>query len=150
MFSSQTVLKVKEEQTVKLFQAGQCPNTAIYCGWYSLEKYIDAFDFADGAIGYHIASLEAADLRDPQSRQWCPAMLSDGITATFGAVDEPYLHSFPKPKDFFAELIKGRCLVEAYYHSKPFNSWQLILIGDPLYTPFKVTSHQLTPSELTK
>ena len=132
-----TNISVQEEQTEKLFTAGTCPQTAIYCGWYSLKKYIDAFDFIDGAIGYHISSWEAVDLRDPNSSQWCPAMLRDGITATLGAVAEPYLHSFPEPKAFFQELFNGRCLVEAYYHTKPFNSWQLVLIGDPLYRPFK-------------
>lgn len=132
-----TKLTVKEERTEKLFAAGACPRTAIYCGWYSLKKYIDAFDFVDGAIGYHISSWEAVNLRDPNSSQWCPAMLKDGITATLGAVAEPYLHSFPEPKAFFMELYNGRCLVEAYYRTKPFNSWQLVLIGDPLYRPFK-------------
>ena len=131
-----TKMVVREERTGKLFTAGACPRTAIYCGWYSLKKYIDAFDFVDGAIGYHISSLEAVELRDPESSQWCPAMLRDGITATLGAVAEPYLHSFPEPKAFFPALFSGRCLVEAYYRTKPFNSWQLVLIGDPLYKPF--------------
>jgi len=132
-----TDMQVEQEQTEQLFAPGTCPQTAIYCGWYSLRKYVDAFDFVDGAIGYHISSFEAMDLRDPNSSQWCPAMLRDGITATLGAVAEPYLHSFPKPKDFFLQLLDGACVVEAYYHTKPFNSWRLILIGDPLYRPFK-------------
>ena len=132
-----TEIPVKEERTAKLFTPGSCPETAIYCGWYSLKKYVDAFDFVDGAIGYHISSFEAANIRDPNSTQWCPSMLRDGITATLGAVAEPYLHSFPEPRAFFTELYKGNCLVEAYYRTKPFNSWQLLLIGDPLYRPFK-------------
>jgi uncharacterized protein (TIGR03790 family) len=132
-----TELTVKEERTEQLFTTGACPRTAIYCGWYSLKTYIDAFDFVDGAVGYHISSWEAIDLRNPNSRQWCPAMLRDGITATLGAVAEPYLHSFPEPRAFFLELYNSRCLVEAYYHTKPFNSWQLVLVGDPLYRPFK-------------
>ncbi len=129
-----------EERTAVLFGPGQCPSTALYCGWYSLKTYVDAFEFNDGAIGYHIASWEATDLRDPNSIQWCPAMLVDGVTATLGAVAEPYLNAFPKPKEFFAELFEGFCLVEAYYRTKPFNSWQLILIGDPLYRPFREDS----------
>jgi uncharacterized protein (TIGR03790 family) len=132
-----TGMTVKEERTEKLFEPNSCPQTAIYCGWYSLKKYVDAFDFVDGAIGYHISSLEAVDLRDPNSSQWCPAMLKDGVTATLGAVAEPYLHSFPEPKEFFLELFNGRCLVEAYYQTNPFNSWQMVLIGDPMYRPFK-------------
>jgi len=132
-----TEMIVKQEQTEELFSPGSCLQVAIYCGWYSLKKYVDAFDFVEGAVGYHISSWEAVDLRDPNSTQWCPAMLTDGITATLGSVAEPYLHSFPEPKAFFLELFKGRCLVEAYYRTKPFNSWQLVLIGDPLYRPFK-------------
>jgi len=134
--ASKTELPVRCEKTEKLFQKGQCPNTALYCGWYSLEKYIDAFDFVDGAVGYHISSLEAVDLRNQRSSQWCPAMLEDGITATIGAVAEPYLLAFPEPKDFFSELFDGSTLVEAFYRTKPCNSWQLVLIGDPLYKPF--------------
>jgi len=134
---SSTKMPIKTEQTGKLFAPGGCPQTAVYCGWYSLAKYVDAFDFVDGAVGFHIASIEAEKLRDPNSTNWCAAMLADGITATLGAVNEPYLHTFPQPKDFFAELFKGGCLVEAYYHTKPFNSWQFVLIGDPLYRPFK-------------
>jgi uncharacterized protein (TIGR03790 family) len=133
---TQTSMPVIEERTSELFEPGQCPFTAIYCGWYSVKTYINAFDFVDGAVGYHIASYEAMDLRDPNSSQWCPAMLRDGVTATLGAVAEPYLQAFPYPKDFFQELFDGQCLVEAYYLTKPFNSWQLVLIGDPLYRPF--------------
>jgi len=137
MIKARAIIPVREERTEKLFGPGQCPQTAIYCGWYSLKNYIDAFDFVDGAIGYHIASWEAVNLRDPNSRQWCPAMLMDGITATLGSVAEPYLHSFPNPRTFFSGLLSGQCLVEAYYRAKPFNSWQLVLIGEPLYRPFK-------------
>jgi len=136
----ETDLPVQEEQTGTLFAPGTCPGAALYCGWYSLTKYVDAFDFVEGAIGYHIASFEAANLRDPNSSQWCPAMLKDGITATLGPVAEPYLHAFPDPRAFFEELWEGLCLVEAYYHTNPLNSWQLVLIGDPLYRPFKKPS----------
>jgi len=140
ILSTQTQMPVVMNSGSDLFSANQCPSTALYCGWYSLSKYVDAFDFVDGAVGYHIASLEAVDLRDPNSRQWCPAMLTDGITATLGAVGEPYLQSIPRPDEFFAELLNGRCLVQAFYKTKPFNSWQLVLIGDPLYRPFKKSS----------
>lgn len=134
---SETDITVKEDQSPKLFAQDTCPETALYCGWYSAGKYVDAFDFVDGAIGYHIGSYEAVNVRDPNSSQWCPAMLMDGITATLGPVAEPYLHAFPEPREFFPKLLAGNCLVEAYYHTKPLNSWQMVLIGDPLYRPFK-------------
>jgi len=131
-----TTLTIQEEQTGDLFQPGSCSQTALYCGWYSVGKYVDAFDFVEGAVGFHIASYEAASLHDPNSTKWCPAMLKDGIAATLGPVNEPYLHAFPDPRAFFGALFDGRCLVEAYYLTQPFNSWQMLLIGDPLYTPF--------------
>ncbi len=137
LIKQQSTINVIQEKTAKVFRPGSCPGTALYCGWYSLRKYVDAFDFVDGAVGFHIASLEAVNLRDTASTQWCPAMLTDGITATIGAVAEPYLSAFPEPKRFFSELIRGRTLVEAYYRAKPYNSWQMVLIGDPLYSPFK-------------
>ena len=132
-----TTLAVQEESTQALFPPGSCPQAALYCGWYSLRKYIDAFRFVDGAVGYHIASFEAVNLHDPNSSEWCPALLMHGITATLGPVAEPYLAAFPEPRAFFNELFDGRCLVEAYYHTNPFNSWRILLIGDPLYTPFR-------------
>ncbi len=129
--------EVVEESTAELFEPNECPLTSVYCGWHSLKKYVDAFDFVDGAIGIHISSLEAVNLRDANSSQWCPAMLTDGVSVTIGAVAEPYLHTFPEPKAFFRCLLDGLCLAEAYYYTKPYNSWQLILLGDPLYKPFK-------------
>lgn len=131
-----TGLQVVEDNKPELFAPGSCPDAALYCGWYSLRNYVDAFDFVPGAVGFHIASFEAANLRGPASTEWCPAMLRDGITATMGPVDEPYLTAFPLPEEFFRELTEGRCLVEAYFRTNPFNSWQMLLIGDPLYRPF--------------
>ncbi|MDD5134285.1 MAG: TIGR03790 family protein [Phycisphaerae bacterium] len=133
MFGQKTSMDVVVEKTGSLFAPASCPQTALYCGWYSVKKYIDAFDFVPGAVGFHIASFEAMDLRNSSSSNWCPAMLARGITATLGPVNEPYLHSFPEPDKFFAELLDGKTLVEAFFRTNPFNSWQMILVGDPLY-----------------
>jgi uncharacterized protein (TIGR03790 family) len=138
-------LAVTEERTQALFRPGSCPQAALYCGWYSVKKYVDAFQFVDGAVGYHIASFEATELHDPNSTAWCPALLMHGITATLGPVSEPYLNAFPEPKAFFSELFDGRCLVEAFYRTNPFNSWQMLLLGDPLYRPFKSGAAVMPP-----
>ena len=133
-----TKLEVVLDTSPQLFQPGHCPDAALYCGWYSLAKYVDAFDWRPGAVAYHIASSEAVTLRDPASQAWCKKMLEDGVCATLGPVYEPYLISFPRPNEFFAMLLQGDLtLVECYYRSLPFNSWVLTLIGDPLYRPFK-------------
>jgi uncharacterized protein (TIGR03790 family) len=120
-----------------LFGPGQCPGTALYCGWYSLRKYVPAFTFVRGAVGYHIASAEAVSIRTRGEQGWCKRMLDDGIAATLGPVEEPYLHAFPLPKDFFGLLLTGRfTLAECYAFSNNFGSWMLMLLGDPLYRPF--------------
>jgi uncharacterized protein (TIGR03790 family) len=65
-------------------------------------------------------------------------MLEEGVAATLGPVDEPYLQSFPLPDKFFPLLMTGKlALVEVYYRTLPFLSWRQILIGDPLYRPFR-------------
>jgi uncharacterized protein (TIGR03790 family) len=121
----------------KLFQAGEAPNAALYCGWYSLGKYVDAFKWQQGAIGYHIASAECTTLKKPDSRVWCKMMLEKGISSTLGPVSEPYVQAFPLPEVFFSFLIDGYLtLAECYFVSLPFLSWQMMLIGDPLYRPF--------------
>lgn len=122
----------------KLFQPGQCPNAAFYCGWYSYGHYVDAFTWARGAVGFHIASAECTTLKGKGSQVWCKVMLEKGVAATIGPVTEPYVQAFPPPDLFFALLIDGRLtLAECYALSNPFWSWQMVLIGDPLYRPFK-------------
>src|SRR6185436_11230019 len=104
----------------------------------SLGNYIDAFTFRPGAVAYHLASSECVTLHDPETRQWCANLLKHGVCATIGPVYEPYLISFPRPEEFFAQLLQGKLtLVECYYRSQPFTSWMQVLIGDPLYRPFK-------------
>ena len=121
----------------ELFQPGECPQAALYCGWYSLAKYVDAFSWQKGAVGYHIASAECSTLKQKNSQVWCKKMLELGVAATVGPTSEPYLQAFPIPEIFFGLLLDGRLsLAECYALSKPFWSWQMVLIGDPLYRPF--------------
>ena len=121
-----------------LFDVNSCPEAALYCGWYSLAHYIDSFEWQTGAIGYHIASSECATLRKKDSSLWCLKMLEKGVAATIGPVYEPYVQGFPLPEIFFSYLIDGyMSLGEAYLVSLPYLSWQTVLIGDPLYQPFK-------------
>ncbi len=129
----ETILDEKES----LFQPGECDDAALYCGWYSLGKYIDAFKWVPGSVGYHIASQECETLRQPGSTVWCKMMLEKGIAATIGPVGEPYVQAFPVPEVFFGLLLDGRAtLAECFALSSPFLSWRMVLIGDPLYNPF--------------
>jgi uncharacterized protein (TIGR03790 family) len=117
---------------------GNCPDAALYCGWYAASNYVPAFKWNKGAVGYHVASYEATTLKKPGSNVWCKRMLEEGVAATLGPVSEPYLHSFPPPDQFFPLLMTGKLtLLEVYFLTVPQVSWKQILIGDPLYCPFK-------------
>ncbi len=147
LIEEHTSMPVTLDQHDKLFEPGDCPGTAIYCGWYSLAKYKDAFEFMPGSVGFHIASSEAKSLRGKGAEYWCPQLLMDGCSATLGPVAEPYLDAFPLPAQFFGLLMTGRLtLVDCYYLSLPNISWMMTLIGDPLYNPFRM--NPLIPVEV--
>jgi uncharacterized protein (TIGR03790 family) len=134
-------LPVHLNESPALFQSGQCPDAALYCGWYSLGTYVDAFKWQKGAIGYHIASSECTTLKKENSQVWCKRMIEEGVCATVGPVGEPYVQAFPMPEVFFGFLSEGiLSLAECYMVSLPFLSWKMVLIGDPLYHPFVAQS----------
>ena len=129
-------LEVVVNDKPELFQPGDCPNAALYCGWYRLAHYLDAFDWQPGAIAYHMASSELGTLRNKKSEVWGKRMLEDGAAAVIGPVAEPYIQAFPPPVLFFSLLLDGRLtLAEAYALSVPWRSWRMVLVGDPLYRP---------------
>jgi uncharacterized protein (TIGR03790 family) len=130
-------LPVRLDAVERLFQPGECPEAALYCGWYSLGSYVEAFSWKPGAVGYHIASSECATLKQAGSRVWCKRMLEEGAAAVVGPVDEPYVQAFPVPEIFFGLLVDGYLtLAECYAASTPWLSWRMVLVGDPLYRPF--------------
>ena len=130
-------LRMVLDNQERLFQENECPDAALYCGWYSLARYVPVFRWRRGAVGFHIASAECSTLRQPGSQVWCKRMLEEGAAATIGPVWEPYVQAFPLPDVFFGLLVGGRLsLVECYFASLPYLSWQMVLIGDPLYRPF--------------
>ena len=138
IIKDESSMEVVIDKSPELFPAGACPNTALYCGWYSLRNYVDSFTWKKGSVGFHVASAEASTLRARESRVWCKRMVEEGIAATLGPVAEPYLLSFPLPDHFFPLLMSGKSpLLEVYFRSIPSISWRQTLIGDPLYTPFK-------------
>ena len=117
---------------------GSAKGVALYCGWYSHGKFVDCCEYKKGAIAWHLASSEAVTLRKPDSTVWCPNLLKKGVAATIGPVAEPYTVGFPKPAEFFGFLATGEyTLVECYARSQLFCSWMTVLVGDPLYNPFK-------------
>lgn len=81
-------LKVTVESTPQLFDEGACPDTLLYCGWYSLGKSIDSFTFKPGAVAYHLVPDDASGIHDAADQGWCKYFLEKGATHVLGTVTE--------------------------------------------------------------
>lgn len=110
-----------------------CPDALYYAGWYSYNNYNDAFTWAPGAIGGHLDSCSACNLR---GTSWSGEALKRGITATFGAVNEPYVTGMPEYDQLFLYLTQGATFGEAAYESTKVGVWMMVFVGDPLYRPY--------------
>ena len=113
---------------------------ALYFGWYDWSAsgpFLNpGFRFRKGAVAMHLHSFSAQQLRNPAAN-WSGALLEKGAAVTIGNVYEPYLHL---THDFGAlqqGLLAGRSWVEACWMAMPVTSWQGVVLGDPLYQPFK-------------
>lgn len=115
---------------------------AWYFGWYdgsvSGPMRDRDFRFAPGAVAFHIHSFSASSMRNGNG-PWAPALVARGVTLTVGNVFEPYLQFTHQPQRLVRALISGAPAGEAALQSLNALSWQAILIGDPLYQPFKVS-----------
>ncbi|MFO0747199.1 MAG: TIGR03790 family protein [Myxococcota bacterium] len=111
------------------------PDALYYAGWYAFGHYNDAFTWAVGAIGGHLDSCSACDLRGEVD--WAAMALRRGITATFGAVNEPYVAGMPEYDQVFAYLLQGASFGEAGYEATRRGAWMMVWIGDPLYRPYR-------------
>lgn len=107
----------------------------LYWGWYSNSSYYDSFNWSVGAVGQRLHSVNAASFN---SNHWCSGAISDGITGTMGNVYEPWLDAAHYPTIFFERILDGYNFAEASYMSQPYLSWQSVVIGDPLYTPYRL------------
>ncbi len=110
------------------------PDALYYAGWYSFGNYNDAFTWAPGAIGGHLDSCSACDIRG--AKDWSAVALRKGITATFGAVNEPYVVGMPDYDELFYLLLQGASFGEAAYESTYVGAWMMVYIGDPWYRPY--------------
>ena len=119
LVKQRSTLKVVLDKNPEVFPPGSCPDAALYCGWYSLAKYVPAFKWVKGAVGFHVASAEATTLKQEGSNVWCKRMLEEGVAATLGPVGEPYLMSFPLPDEFFPLLMSGQTAAAGGLFSHP-------------------------------
>ncbi len=141
-------LTVELDDKGAVLQPGAAKDVALYTGWYSHANFVDCCEYVTGAVAWHLASSEAVTLRNKTSKVWCPNLLKKGVCVTLGPVAEPYTIGFPKPAEFFGLLATGEyTLVECYAKSMLLCSWMTVLVGDPLYNPYK-GQHRLKVSDV--
>jgi uncharacterized protein (TIGR03790 family) len=114
---------------------------ALYFGWYAGNLNgpfaREGFTFPSGAVALHIHSFSAQTLHSDASA-WCGPLVARGAAATVGNVFEPYLGFTHRPNFLLRALSQGKNFGDAAYYALPALSWQAVVIGDPLYRPFKV------------
>ena len=115
-------------------------NAAVYFGWYAHHRdgplRNEEFRFKRGAVAVHLHSYSAFELRNPD-RRWCGPLLASGATATVGNVYEPFLTLTHHFDILYQRLLQGYTIGEAAHMAIPALSWQAVLLGDPLYRPFR-------------
>jgi len=138
LLRARTQLTVLLDVKPELIAPGTAKDVALYCGWYSLRKYVPSCHFSPGAVAFHVASAELVDLHARRESGWCRNLLKDGAVGTLGPVDEPYLGAFPRADEFFPLLLTGRLtLAETYWLTTTRTSWRVALVGDPLDNPYR-------------
>lgn len=119
-------------------------HVALYAGWYDARVSgpfaLPQVEFMPGAVAYHLHSFSAGTLHSTNAN-WVGPLVARGVTATMGMVAEPYLDGTPEIGLCFARLLfSGFTWGEATLVSQRLLSWQLTVIGDPLYRPFATSA----------
>jgi uncharacterized protein (TIGR03790 family) len=65
--------------------------------------------------------------------------IHEGVTGISGYVYEPYLQACERPQILFPAYVQGLNLAESFYLAMPYLSWQTVVVGDPLVSPYPGT-----------
>ncbi len=129
-------------------------------GWYGGAS--DAYRFVNGAVGAQLTSFTAITIRTPVNADpalvsvetkrwggnWVPRMLEQGVTATWGAVTEPFANFYAPGGNVFDHLWSGYNFAESFYIAQNTLNWVMTAVGDPLYAPNIFQGATLPPRAL--
>ena len=119
-----------------LARPDEAKDTFFYLGWSGNRYRPGVFRWRPGAVAVHVNSFSAKSVRQPGSC-WVAGALADGLTCTIGAVEEPLSAGLNAIDHLYRYLHSGYTWAESAYMSIRFHSWQTVVIGDPLYRPFR-------------
>jgi len=127
------------DRNYAMFPTGTCDNALFYYGWYSYHSFQPIFDgyLKVGSVAWHLDSLSAYILTDINDPNWCVQMLARGATITAGSVREPYTYAMQAGGIFYERFFRGYTTAESWWASIPQTHWMMVLVGDPLYAPFR-------------
>jgi uncharacterized protein (TIGR03790 family) len=130
-----------------------------YYSWGSNDSAITRrsldLGFVPGSLAGMFVSTDARTFREPEASwqigSWADPksfyagspqsltgdMIRQGVTGVAGHVAEPFLGAAVKPQILFPAYLTGFNLIESFYLSMPFLSWQTVVVGDPLCAPFR-------------
>jgi uncharacterized protein (TIGR03790 family) len=128
-----------------------------YFSWGSndtSQARLPGIKFAPGAIAGMFVSTDARTFKEPPA-SWALGnwrdrttffegspqslvgdLIRQGVTGVAGHVAEPYLEGSVRPQILFPAYLAGFNLAESFYMAMPYLSWQNVVIGDPLCSPF--------------
>ncbi|MEP6535511.1 MAG: TIGR03790 family protein [Bryobacteraceae bacterium] len=130
-------------------------------GWYGGAN--DSYRFVNGAVGAQLTSFTAITIRTPVTADptlasvdtlrwggnWVPRMLEEGVTATWGAVTEPFANYYAPGGNVFDHFWSGYNFAESFYIAQNTLNWVMTAVGDPLYSP-KVFQRGALPARILK
>lgn len=119
--------------------ATSAANALLYAGWYNYGRYFDVYDWVPGAVAVDLNSNSARYLREMMPPAFLSSALDRGLTAGAGAIAEPYLNGHPYPETLAYYLLQGYTFGEAAMAATPGLRWVTLAVGDPLYSPYRVT-----------
>jgi uncharacterized protein (TIGR03790 family) len=117
------------------------PNTVWAWGGYDLgQRNAGVYSFVPGAVATQMNSNSAQTVRRPSSGAVVYTFLLNGVTATWGAVSEPFTSGYALGDNLLNHLWHGYTFGEAAYISAPSLNWMMVFVGDPLYRPSSAQS----------
>jgi uncharacterized protein (TIGR03790 family) len=117
------------------------PNTAWAWGGYDLgQRNAGVYSFVPGAVATQMNSNSAQTVRRPSSGAVVYTFLLNGVTATWGAVSEPFTSGYALGDNLLNHLWHGYTFGEAAYISAPSLNWMMVFVVDPLYRPSSAQS----------